>query len=109
MAKQLTKEILKRGDIIGYHFGYSMTFYDAYQVIAIKGSTIQIIPAKREIIQSGWQPIVKFSKRNSWLQKEVITKRFNKYGQITLGGTGRYGHTAFICEKDETFQEDHWD
>ena len=44
-----------------------------------------------------------------WLQKEVITKRFNKYGEIKLGGTGRYGHTAFICEKDETFQEDHWD
>lgn len=110
MAKHLTKEILKRGDLIGYQFGYSMTLYEFFQVVGIKGSTVSMIPVKTTnkpygFLQVEVQPI----KRNCWLQREVITKRFNKYGGITLGGTGRYGHTAFICEKGETFHENHAD
>lgn len=110
MAKQLTKETLKRGDVIGYQFGWSMTLYEFYQVIGIKGSTVSMIPLKTKDRPYGFMQVeVEPIKRNCYLQKEVTTKRFNKYGNLTLGGTGRHGHQAFICEKGETFCENHAD
>lgn len=78
----LKKENLKYGSILVEQYGYSMTLYNFYKVVRISGSKVDLLPLEHETTKShGWlQWGVKPIDVNAWMAKNVISKRFSKYG-----------------------------
>lgn len=101
----VTKENIKRGMILVDMYGYSMTLYDFYQVVKIKGASVELIPLKtRTGNMHGfmqWQVIP--IKACGYMQKDVIKKRFNKYNNIS------FNSSLSIYDDNHEYIEDHED
>lgn len=78
----LKKEDLKYGSILVEQYGYSMTLYNFYKVVRISGSKVDLLPLEHKTTKShGWlQWGVKPIDVTAWMQKNVTSKRFSKYG-----------------------------
>lgn len=97
---------LKINDILVRQFGYSMTLYEFYKVVARKNKTVKLLPLKdRTVSAEGFmqyavQPVIPVG----YLTKDVITKRFNKYGDICIDN-----HTLSVYSPDRKYVENHAD
>ena len=80
-------DTLKVNDILVREFGYSMTLYEFYKVVARKNKTVKLLPSKDRVVstegfmQYRVEPVIP----TGYLTKDIITKRFNKYGDISIG------------------------
>ena len=78
---------IKRNDILVEQFGSTMVLYSFYKVLAVKGKTVTLYPLESK--SSGWigfmQNEVKPIDTNVYWQKNVITKRINKFGELNMG------------------------
>lgn len=100
------KDKLKRNDILVESFGYNMTLYDFYRVVKIVGSKVVLLPLEKT--STGWtgfmqcevKPIVKAG----YLTKNLINKRFNKMGGITIDN-----NNLFLYDKTRQYVENHAD
>lgn len=102
----LKKEDLKYGSILVEQYGYSMTLYNFYKVVKISGSKVDLLPLKHKVTKNcGWlQWEVKPIDVSAWMQKNVISKRFSKYG---LKGT--CNHYIGVYDDKREYIEDHAD
>lgn len=102
----ITKDDIKKGTILVEQYGYSMILYNFYKVIRISGSKVDLLPLKHEVTKNhGWlQYEVKPINTAAWLSKNVISKRFSKYG---LKGT--CGNYMDIYDDKYEYIEDHAD
>lgn len=102
----LKKENLKRGSILVEQYGYSMTLYNFYKVVKISGSKVDLLLLDRKVVKShGWlQYEVKPINATTWMQKNIVSKRFSKYG---LKGT--CDHYMGIYDDKHEYIEDHAD
>lgn len=100
------KDTLKRGDVLVRQYGYSMTLYEFYQVYAIKGNKVELYPL--QVKSSGWigfmecevEPIMP----KGYLMKNLISKRFNKWGGIAIDKNSLY-----LYDKNRKYIENHAD
>lgn len=95
------KENLKRNDILVEQFGSSMTLYNFYKVLSIKGNQVQLYPLKKN--SGEWcgfmECEVKPIDTKCYLTKNILNKRFNKYNGITVDKNSLYkynGNTQYI-------------
>ena len=96
----------KRNDILVETLGYNMTLYSFYKVVATKGKTVKLIPLQHINKPHGFlQNDVKPIDRNCWLEKEVIIRRYNKYGYIR----GKYDNYLHLYNAEKTYTENHAD
>lgn len=99
-------DTLKVNDILVRQFGYSMTLYEFYKVVAKKNKTVKLLPLKeRTVSTEGFmqyrvEPVIPVG----YLTKDVITKRFNKYGDISIGHD-----TLSVYSPDREYIENHAD
>lgn len=102
----LTKENLKHGAILVEQYGYSMILYNFYKVIRVSGSKVDLLPLERKITKSyGWlQWGVKPVDVTAWMQKNIVSKRFSKYGL-----KGSYNSYMGIYDEKKEYIEDHAD
>ena len=102
----MLKETLKKNDILVEQIGYNMTLYSFYKVVERKGCTVKIIPLAHT---NNWHGFmlndVKPIDRKFWLEKEVLTRRFNKWGTIR----GKYDNNLYLYDENKTYTEDHAD
>ena len=77
-------DTLKVNDILVRKFGYSMILYEFYKVVARKNKTVKLLPLKDRVVstegsmQYRVEPVIPAG----YLTKNVITKRFNRYGSV---------------------------
>ena len=96
----------KRNDILVEQTGYTMTLYKFYKVVATKGKTVRIIPLENTnkwhgFMENDVTPI----DRKWWMEKEVITKRYNKDGYIR----GKYDNYLHLYNPNKVYTENHAD
>lgn len=99
---------IKRNDILVEQFGSTMTLYSFYKVLAVKGKTVTLYPLESK--SSGWigfmQNEVKPIDTKVIWQKNVITKRFNKYNELNMG---KYRGTLVKYDENRQYVENHAD
>lgn len=80
------KQTLKRGDVLVRRYEYNNVLYSFYQVYAIKGNKVELYPLQAKnrgcvgFMQYEVEPIIP----KGYLIKNLISKRFNKYGEISI-------------------------
>lgn len=100
------KDTLKRNDILVRSFGYNMTLYNFYRVIKVVGSKVVLQPLEKSstswigFMQCEVKPIVK----SGYLTRELINKRFNKWGGISIDNDN-----LFLYDKTRQYVENHAD
>ena len=108
MTRQLTRETIQVGQVVGYQFGWSMTLYDFYKVIEVKGSTVLLAPVETKETPYGFLQVEVIPTDKVRTDKPLLKKRFNKYNELK-SEAGRYGRRMFIVELGEAFCENHAD
>ena len=108
MAKRLVKEDLRIGDVVGYQFGATMTLYDFYKVMEIKGSTVILAPVITKETPYGFLQVEVIPTDKVRTDRPLLKRRFNKYGELK-SEAGRYGHSMFVVDLGEAFHENHAD
>ena len=108
MTKQLTRETIQVGQVVGYQFGATMTLYDFYKVMEIKGSTVLLAPVITKETPYGFLQVEVIPTDKVKIGGQIIKKRFNKYNELK-SEAGRYGRRMFIVELGEAFHENHAD
>lgn len=108
MTQLLTRETIKVGQVVGYQFGATMTLYDFYKVMEVKGSTVLLAPVITKETPYGFLQVEVIPTDKVRLNKGLIKKRFNKYNELK-SEAGRYGRRMFIVELGEAFYENHAD
>lgn len=80
------KDTIKRNDILVEQFGYNMTLYNFYKVLSVKGSKVELYPLQHT--SSEWigfmQCEVKPVDTKCYLTKNIINKRFGKWGGLSI-------------------------
>ena len=79
-------DTLKPNDILVEMFGYNMTLFSFYKVVARKNKTVKLVELDRnDVATKGFMQFqVKPVNKTSYLTRDIITKRFNKYGNICI-------------------------
>ena len=79
-------DTLKPNDILVEMFGYNMTLFSFYKVVARKNKTVKLVELDRNVVATkGFMQFqVKPVNKTSYLTRDIITKRFNKYGNICI-------------------------
>lgn len=97
------KDTLKRGDIVGYHFCYNMSFYKFFRVVNIKGCKVSLVPLKNRTLRTiGFmQYEVEPEMHIGYFTKDIIDKRFNRYGELRIDN-----NELFIHKHGNTYIED---
>lgn len=77
---------LKVNDILVEMFGYNMTLFSFYKVVSRKNKTVELVELNKNNVETkGFMEYkVKPISKTSYLTREIITKRFNKYGNICM-------------------------
>ena len=99
-------DTLKVNDILVRQFGYSMILYEFYKVVARKNKTVKLLPLKDRVVstegfmQYRVEPVIPVG----YLTKDVITKRFNRYGNLCIDKD-----VLGVYSPDRKYIEDHAD
>lgn len=97
------KQTLKRGDVLVRRYGYNMVLFNFYEVYSIKGNKVELYPLQVKnkgcvgFMQYEVEPIMP----KGYLMKNLISKRFNKWGGISIDKNSLY-----LYDKNRTYVED---
>lgn len=93
----------KRNDILVERYEYENVIYKFYKVVSVKGKTVNFIPLGQTCTWKGLECEVRPVNRKCWLQREVITKRYNKYGFIK----GNMDRNLYLYNNNNEYVECH--
>jgi hypothetical protein len=96
----------KRNEILVQQFGYNMTLYNFYKVVRVSGKAVDLIELPKEVVKpvGFMQYVVEPKNKAGYMQKEVIKKRINKYGELSVNND-----TLYKYDKTREYTEDHAD
>ena len=99
---------IKRNDILVEQYQANMTLHTFYKVLSVKGKTVQLYPLDKKNIETvGFMryQVKPIDTKVIW-QKNVITKRFNKYNELNMG---KYRGTLVKYDENRQYVENHAD